>query len=323
MATAGRSQKWAIAGNLQFSVMTRSLELETLRLLVAVAEAGSLNAAAGRCGISQPAASARIKEFEARWQVAVLHRSARGSRLTEDGQAVISWARGLLHAADRVVTSLESLSAQRQAGVAVAASLTIAEHLLPPWLGELHTSHPQIRPVLRVLNSDTVAAELRRGTVELGFVETSLMPLGLARATVGHDRLVVVVGPDHPWARRVAPLPRDELRRAHWVLREPGSGTRSTFESALQQEPAVALEGSSTTALIGAAVAGVGPAVVSALSVRTEIETGRLREVPIELDLCRPLTAVWRRGERLGEAASRLLGIATRTSGRSRPSPQN
>lgn len=54
-----------------------SADLATLGLLVAVSEAGSLNAAARMRGISQPAASARFKEFEARWQVAILHRSAR------------------------------------------------------------------------------------------------------------------------------------------------------------------------------------------------------------------------------------------------------
>lgn len=98
------------------------------------------------------------------------------------------------------------------------------------------------------------------------------------------------------------------------MLREPGSGTRSTFEGALQAEPQLALEATSTTSLVGAAVAGVGPAVLSALTVRAEVETGRLRVVPTELDLMRPLTAVWRSDERLAEAAADLLLIAVEAS---------
>lgn len=298
--------------------MTPDLDLETLRLLVAVSEAGSLNGAARIRGVSQPAASARVKEFEARWRVAILRRSPRGSRLTEDGEAVVSWARELLHSADTMSTALLALSAGRT-GVRVAASLTIAEHVLPRWAGELHTSHPDLQLVLRVVNSETVASEVRSGSVDLGFIETSLMPVGLQRAVVGHDRLVVVVGRDHPWARRSTPLRAEELRAARWVLREPGSGTRSTFEAALKSEPDVALEGSSTAALVGAAAAGVGPAVVSALSVRADLETGRLRVVPNELDLRRPLTAVWRSGERLGAGPSRLLSIAVGATARAVP----
>lgn len=292
--------------------MTRELDLPTLRLLIAVAQSGSLNAAARARGISQPAASARVQEFEARWQVAVLSRSARGSRLTADGEAVVAWARELLHAADTMAASVQALTSQRQAGVAVAASLTIAEQILPRWLGELHGIRPDLQPTLRVVNSQAVAEEVRAGNVDIGFIESSLLPIGLARTTVGHDRLVVIVARDHPWSRRSTPLTVPELARARWVLRETGSGTRTTFEAALKRRPEIALEGSSTAALVGAAAAGVGPAVVSALAVRVELETGRLRMVPTELDLRRPLTAVWREGERLGTSAAELLAIASR-----------
>lgn len=292
--------------------MTRDLDLATLRLLVALAQTGSLNAAARERGISQPAASARVREFEARWQVAIVRRSARGSTLTEDGEAVVAWARELLHSADTMAASVQALASERQAGVLVAASLTIAEQLLPRWIGELHVHHPDIQPVLRVVNSRAVAEEVRAGHVDLGFIESSELPLHLARATVGHDRLLVIVARDHRWARRSTALTTDELLKERWVLREPGSGTRTTFESAVRRQPDVALEASSTAALIGAAAAGVGPAVVSALAVRAELETGRLRSVATELDLRRPLTAVWREGERLGEGAGRLLAIASR-----------
>ncbi|MDN5743935.1 MAG: LysR family transcriptional regulator [Nocardioidaceae bacterium] len=292
--------------------MSRDLDLATLRLLVALAETGSLNAAARDRGISQPAASARVREFEARWQVAVVRRSARGSTLTEDGEAVVAWARDLIHAADTMATSVQALVSQRQAGVVVAASLTIAEQLLPRWIGELHVRHCEIQPVLRVVNSRAVAEEVRAGNVDLGFIESADLPLRLARATVGHDRLLVVVAGNHRWARRSTPVTTEELLRERWVLRESGSGTRTTFEGAVRREPDIALEASSTAALIGAAAAGVGPAVVSALAVRSELETGRLRSVATELDLRRPLTAVWREGERLSEGAARLLAIATR-----------
>ncbi|MEW1955431.1 LysR family transcriptional regulator [Terrabacter sp. NPDC080008] len=292
--------------------MPADLELDTLRLLTALVEAGSLTAAARLQGISQPAASARIREFEARWQLSVVRRSSRGATLTTDGQAVVAWARDVLGSVDTMRASMEALSQSRSANLHIAASLTLAEHLVPRWLGELHATRPATRPVLQVVNSESVADAVRSGAAEIGFVESTSLPAGLASRTVGRDRLVVVVARTHPWARRRIELDQAELTAARWVLREPGSGTRSTFEAALGDQPQVALEATSTTALLGAVMAGVGPAVVSELSIRGELETGRLVSVPHRLDLRRPLTGVWRADQRLSEPARDLLAIAVR-----------
>jgi len=290
--------------------MDRRIDLETLRLLVGAAESGSLSSAAGVLGISQPAASARIREFETRWQLNVLRRSSRGSRLTSDGEVVVAWARAVLHSADTMHASLEALTASRHEGVVVAASLTIAEQLLPRWLEDLHARFPDAQPILSVVNSERVASAVRSGTASVGFIETAVMPADLARKRIGQDRLAVVVTPGHRWAQRTTPLPVEELFEERWVLRESGSGTRRTFESALRREPQIALEGASTAAVISAALAGFGPAVVSYRSVAAELKAARLVSVPLALDLVRPLTAVWRKDEKLRGRAADLLSIA-------------
>lgn len=291
-------------------VMTPEIDLETLRLLVAVDETGSLTQAAVRRGVTQPAASARMRAFETRWRLQVLERSRRGSVLTTDGRAVVSWARDVLHQADLLAAGLTALSAERRSALTVAASLTVAEFILPRWLGELRHRLPDVHPRLQVVNSERVARLVRERDVDLGFIESAAYPEDLERRVVGSDRLVVVVEPRHAWARRSTPVDRDALAGAAWVLREEGSGTRSTFERALRDRPEVALVASSTTALIGAAVAGIGPAVVPERAVVTEVAEGRLVRVPTVLDLLRPLTAVWRRGERPGLPATALMGIA-------------
>ncbi len=290
--------------------MSPDLDIETLRLLVAVTETGSLSRAARARGISQPAASARVRSFEARWRLRVVDRSARGSTLTTDGLAVVAWARTVLHETDTMRAALAALTNQRGSELEVAASLTIAEFILPRWLGELRGRLDGIRPRLRVVNSERVAELVRDQSVDIGFIETAQSPTDLAHRLVGSDRLTVVVLPEHPWARRSTPVNAAALLEASWVLRESGSGTRSTFERALRREPKMALEASSTTALIGAALAGVGPAVISARAVTNELDTGRLAEVVTELDLMRPLMAIWRADRRMSEAAAALLQIA-------------
>lgn len=285
------------------------LDIETLRLIVAVDDTGSLSAAARQRDLSQPSASARVRALESRWQLTLLERSPRGSTLTTDGRAVVAWSRQVLHEVDTMRAGLASLRGAKRGEVRIAASLTIAEHILPRWLGELR-ERMEVHPQLHVVNSDRVADMVHSQLADIGFIESATGAPGLAHRVVGVDRLVVVVHPGHEWARRRTPLGAEALVRAEWVLREEGSGTRATFERALGVVPTVALQAGSTTALMGAVRAGLGPAVISERAVAAQVEVGDLVVVPTTLDLERPLTAVWRKGSRMSAAASQLLAVA-------------
>jgi DNA-binding transcriptional LysR family regulator len=293
--------------------MSKELDLAALRLVVLVDEQGSLGSAARSLGISQPAASASLRAFEARWRFQVAERSPRGTRLTADGLTVASWARDVLHRVDTMRGSLEALGHTAGSDVselAIAASLTVAEFVLPRWLGELRVVSPELRIRLQVVNSHAADDLVHDGDCELGFVETRRISPDLASRVVGSDRLVIVVPSRHPWARRSTPLTRGQLLEAEYVVREMGSGTRETFERALGAEPAVAMVATSTTALVGAVLAGVAPAVVTPRAVMAAVEVGRLSIVPHELDLERPLTAVWRRDRPLSGPGRELIRIA-------------
>jgi molybdate transport repressor ModE-like protein len=292
--------------------MTPLPDLESLRLLVAIVDLGSIGAAARHVGISQPAASKRIRSLEARWRLRLLDRSRRGSSVTDDGAAVVCWAREVMHGLEVMKTGIEALSLERRSGLAVAASLTVAEFMLPRWIGELRARQPSLHPLLRVVNSEQVAQLVRAGDADIGFIETAMLPRDLSVVHLGADALSIVTLPTHPWARRSTPLGRAMLARAEFVLREPGSGTRSTFERALRIEPKLALEAGSTTALVGAVLAGVGPAVVSTRAVASYLDTGRLVEIPHELDLWRPISAVSKPSRRFNENAGTLIWIAQR-----------
>ncbi len=300
-------------------VMTeRALDLETLRLLLSLDEQGSIGAAARARGLTQPAASKRIREFEARWRLAVVQRSARGSRLTPDGEAVVAWARTVVHEADVMAAGLEALAEGRGEELSVAASLTVAEFMLPRWIGELRSRHPDLHPQLRVVNSAQVADLVRSGAVDVGFIETATLPRDLAVTPVGTDGLAVVVPPQHPWARRTTPVTLEALRAEEYVLREEGSGTRSTFEAALRERPRVALEAGSTAAILGAVLAGVGPGVVSRRASATYVDLGHLVEIAHPLDLRRPVSAVRLPGRRETHRGDDLVRIARLASHRPR-----
>ncbi len=296
--------------------LTHVPDLDSLELLIQVAATGSLGQAAAEHGISQPAVSARVKSMERLVGFALVARSSRGSTLTREGALLADWAREVLHAADVLEAGIASLRHDRKARLRVAASLTVAEHLLPGWLVRFAAGHPETAVSLVAMNSAEVAAAVLEGAAGLGFVEGPRVPAGLDAQVVGRDQLVVVVPPGHPWARLRRPLDPATLAHTRLVQREPTSGTRTALETALQHlEPWATplLELASTSAVRGAVAAGAGPAVLSDLAVRDDVAAGRVVVVPVrDLDLTRALRAVWPRGQRPTGSARDLLAIAGR-----------
>jgi DNA-binding transcriptional LysR family regulator len=154
-------------------------DLASLQLLAAVAETGSLGQAAQRLSISQPAASLRMSTLERRLGLVLLERSPTGSRLTPAGVSVVDWVLPVLDAADALARGVAALRDEREERLRVAASMTVADHLVPAWLVRFHAVQPASAVALRVVNSAAVAALVRDGEADIGFVEGSSAPSGL------------------------------------------------------------------------------------------------------------------------------------------------
>ncbi|MFJ4928537.1 LysR family transcriptional regulator [Streptomyces sp. NPDC088736] len=289
-------------------------DLGALELLLAVARLGSLGRAARELGITQPAASSRVRSMERQLGVALVDRSPRGSRLTDAGALVTDWARRVVEAAEAFDAGAQALRDRRDSRLRVAASMTIAEYLLPGWLIALRGQRPDTAVSLLAGNSAAVAERLLTGEADLGFVEGLSVPAGLDSAVIAHDRLIVVTAPGHPWARRRTPLEGPELAATPLILREEGSGTRQVLDTALGGLARPLIELSSTTAVKAAAVSGAGPAVLSELALGEELSTHRLVSVPLSgVELRRALRAVWPTGHRPTGPARDLLALTRGT----------
>jgi DNA-binding transcriptional LysR family regulator len=288
------------------SLSTHMPELSSFEVFLAIARTGSLGAAGREFGLTQQAVSARLASIEARTGLALVVRTPRGSQLTSAGVVVADWADRLLDVAHYVDAGLASLRSEKRKRVRIAASLTVAEQLMPRWLvslqvvaNQLGTPTPEV--VMTATNSDQAIAAVRGGTADLGFIETPYLPTGLRSRVVGQDELVLIVPADHKWARRQRTVSAAELSQTPLVTREPGSGTRDSLTAALRttlgdsiQQAQPALELSSAAAVRAAVVAGAGPAVMSRLAVADDLAIGRLRTVAVpELNLRRELRAIW------------------------------
>ena len=300
-------------------------DLADLDLLLSVERLGSLGQAAREHGISQPAASARIRLLERRLGLLLLERSHSGSRLTQAGASVAEWARGIIAATSDLLAGAAALRNVENGWLRVAASMTVAEYLMPRWLVALRCELPELTVALRAENSHDVVELLRAGEVDLGFVEDPSAHADLSELVVADDELVVVTGPAHPWAGTDTPITSRELATGRLVLRERGSGTRETLHRVLGElnDDHPHLELSSTTAIKEAVGAGAGAAVLSGLTVERELRTGQLIRIPVTgIGLTRTLRAVWRRQATLSPQIKVLLRIATRVGTNSRTRPE-
>lgn len=289
-------------------------DLDALDLLVSVSELGSISAAARAHHVTQPAASMRLRTLEDGLGVVLLERSTSGTRLTPAGVATVEWAGAVLRELRTLLAGTAALRGNHDAHLNMAASLTVAEYLLPRWLERLAVLAPETKVSLKMDNTARVIDLVGSGQVELGFIEGPAPPDHLHWQQVASDELVIVVAAAHPWASRAQPLSPPDLAATPLALREPGSGTREVLEEALAEHylaASAAMELGSTTAIKAAVIGGAGPAVVSALAVANEIRGGQLSVVPCRgIHLRRAIRAVWAAGRPPAQAARQLVEIA-------------
>lgn len=263
------------------------MTLEQLRIFLAVAERQHVTRAAEALHLTQSAVSAAISALEARHGVRLFDRVGRGIALTETGTAFMAEARAVLDRAETAEMVLEDLAREPRGRLRLAASQTVASYWLPPRLVALRELHPGIALRLTVGNTTQVAEAVAGGGADLGLVEGEVAQQGLHRQVVARDRLVLVMAADHPWAGRAAAPEPAQLAGQPWVLREPGSGTRSEFEIWLAGRGlSVAglgdvLELPSNEAVLGAVAASRRLAALSLRAVETAAAAGRIRSLAL------------------------------------------
>lgn len=262
------------------------MTLEQLRVFIAVAEREHMTKAAHALNMTQSAVSAAISTLEDQHNIKLFHRVGRGISLNNAGQIFLDEARAVVVRADSAVQALEDLSGLMRGKIRIVASQTIAGHWLPKILAIYQVRYPALEIDLAVGNTNQAAARVRDGRADLGIVEGMIDDPVLARWPLGEDRLMLVQSKkidsntkiDAKW-----------LRSAWWILREQGSGTRSTFNDALKRfgvEPSelkISLVLPSNESVRTAVEAGAGVAALSAFVVAPAIAAGTINAVPLDL----------------------------------------
>ncbi len=285
------------------------MTLEQLRIFIAVAEREHLTQAAEALNLTPSAVSSAIRVLEERYGIALFHRTGRRIELTETGAAFLPEAKATLARAAGADLFLTEIGGLKRGTLTLAASQTVAGSWLPPRLMRFKADYPAIDIRLGASNTEQVADAVLEGQAELGFVEGIVDHPALAQRVVAHDRVVIVAPSGHPLAGR--PADAAMLTAARWVLREPGSGTRSALTATLAdhgvKEDAldVALSLPSNEAVRSAVLSGGALTAVSFAVVEDDIAAGRL--MPVGFDLPERAFRLLRHKERYRSKAARAF----------------
>ena len=288
------------------------MTLEQLRIFVGVAEREHMTRAAEALNVTQSAASAAIAALEARHGVPLFHRVGRGIELSEAGRMFLVDARAVLGRAASAELALAEYAGLERGTLRLVASQTIAGYWLPRQLAAFHARYPAISIELAIDNTEGAAARVLDGAVELGFVEGVIDEPALAHWTVANDRMVLVSD------RAADTIDEDWIRAARWIVREQGSGTRSSFEEVLRQrgvDPSdltTALTLPSNEAVRSAVEAGAGVAVLLQHVVAPAIAAGTLHDLPLGLPR-RPFYALRHKERYRTRAADALTDLIKET----------
>ncbi len=210
------------------------MTLEQLRIFIAVAEKQHVTQAARVLNLTQSATSAAIAALETRYGIKLFDRVGRGIVLTQTGRDFLNEAREVVARAKAAAQVLDDLAGLKRGSLSLAASQTVANYWLPPRIEAFRKAHPGIDLHVTIANTEQVAQAVNRGSADLGFVEGEVDDPALAIRRIEGDSLAVVVGASHPWIGKTRITPK-HLAETPWILREPGSGTRSMFEAALKK----------------------------------------------------------------------------------------
>ena len=252
------------------------MTLTQLRTFLAIADTGSVHAAARQLYVTQSAVSAALNALQKSLGLQLLERDGRGLRLTRAGAVYADHVRTALGLLDQARTAAAAETDPERGELRIAALTTAGEQILPGVLASFRERHPHVGVRLEVGNREHVRRLLERHEVDL--------VLG-GRPEPGREVEVLATRPHELIVVAHAPGPGDPawLAAQTWLLREPGSGTRAITESFLAQleldPPPRTLTLGSNTAVIESALAGLGITLVSRDAVSRHLDDGHLTEI--------------------------------------------
>ncbi len=262
------------------------MTLRQLELLIAVAETASFSRGAELMTLTQSTVSQHIAALERELNTRLLDRTSKGIYLTAGGEVFLQHARRVLAELDVLKQAMAGFHGLENAHLTIGASNIPANYLVPRLLPLLNQQYPGITVNMKIGDSREMLSDLHNGKIELAIVGARFDEENFSYQPILKDRLVLIVGPDHP-LRDKQKISIKELVRQPLILREDGSGTYQTIRNAFTgagidtSSLHVVARLGSNEAVRQAVASGFGCAFVSDLSVHSNLQHGELFKVAV------------------------------------------
>jgi DNA-binding transcriptional LysR family regulator len=293
--------------------MTDDLDLQTLRVVRALADTGTITAAAARLGYSQPAVSQHLRRAEARVGHPLVLRTGRGVTLTEAGARLAEHAVHVQAALDAARQELDRLGGAASGRVRLTGFPSASSTIVPDVLARLRHEHPGLQVTYVEAEPPEALASLRDGTADVALVFShpgSRGPdrdlEGLTERAMFLDRTVLVLPAGHPY---VDGSPFVELAHERWIGGCPRCRGHLLATCAAEGfAPEIVLETDNALAVLGLVAAGMGVALLPRLSLQAAALPAGVRVVVLPPAAGRRIAVVHRPGARRVPSVHALTG---------------
>jgi LysR family transcriptional regulator for metE and metH len=284
----------------------RNVSLKQLRVLAAVVRTGSVTGAAQRLNVSPPAVTLQMQLLQEQVGLPLVERSSSGTFPTDAGREIIDAIEHIEVILADCGAKLAEITGTKSGTVSVGV-ISTAKYFAPRVLGAFTRSHPGIELFLTIGNRSEIIEGLRRGEIEIAIMGRPPNELDVDAEVIGDHPHVIVTSPDHPLAGQPAIDP-GLLAHETFLVREPGSGTRSLMEKffvSADIAPRIGMQIASNETIKQAVIAGLGIAFISGHTVEAELLTNRLVTLQVQgLPIVRQWHVVHLRPRRLMPAAA-------------------
>jgi len=268
-----------------------NITLKQLTVFTTTARLNGITKAAQSLSMTQSAASQSLKELENILGRPLFTRYGRKLVINDHGQALLAQATQMLALQTQIQ---QPTTTELQGELKVAASVTIGSYVMPQLLAKFISRHPKVEPKLAISNSEQVTEKLMAGQAHIGLIEAPISHQSLHVSPWRSDQLAIFCANDHVLAQQKK-LTLQEMSQQRWILREHGSGTRTVFVNAIQQQGGVinhSMDLARQEAIKQAVKANLGLGVLSLLSIQQELALGLFNILATPLNLNRQLSII-------------------------------
>ena len=303
------------------------LTLRQLKVFESVARHLNYTRASEELFLTQPAVSMQVKLLEKQLGLALFEQLGKRIHLTEAGQEVLGYARGITQQLDELEAVLNRIKGLAGGKLRISVATT-ANYFIPTLLGTFSRRYPEVTVSLDVTNRETLLQQLSENTVDLVIMGQPPAGIDVEDEAFMENPLVIVAPPEHALAKQKK-IPLKRLQDEVFLVREQGSGTRIAMERFFAEREIhlkTGMEVGSNEAIKQSVQAGLGLGLLSRATIEQELALKRLVELDVaEFPIMRHWYVVHRKGKRLSAAAEAfrafMLKEARRLIETATPSP--